>query len=144
MSHIPKFHQELQPPFQEWVENREWTTHICLTQAPVIILRHWKMACLRIHHLQLQLHSHSTSTGHRWLHLSQVQRSGNVFVLYPVSYVLMLQVCFSQIIVNRHSPAGSAYHQGQPSNIVSPAPTSNSGVVRNSSVTPDPLRGVPR
>ncbi|XP_043523434.1 protein AF-10-like isoform X1 [Frieseomelitta varia] len=44
----------------------------------------------------------------------------------------------------RHSPAGSAYHQGQPSNIVSPAPTSNSGVVRNSSVTPDPLRGVPR
>ncbi|KOX73395.1 Protein AF-10 [Melipona quadrifasciata] len=44
----------------------------------------------------------------------------------------------------RHSPAGSAYHQGQPSNIVSPAPTSNSSVVRNSSVTPDPLRGVPR
>ncbi|XP_053981923.1 protein AF-10-like isoform X3 [Hylaeus volcanicus] len=44
----------------------------------------------------------------------------------------------------RHSPAGSAYHQGQPSNIVSPAPASNSGVVRNSSVTPDPLRGVPR
>ncbi|XP_053981922.1 protein AF-10-like isoform X2 [Hylaeus volcanicus] len=43
----------------------------------------------------------------------------------------------------RHSPAGSAYHQGQPSNIVSPAPASNSGVVRNSSVTPDPLRGVP-
>ncbi|KAG7212618.1 hypothetical protein KM043_012908 [Ampulex compressa] len=44
----------------------------------------------------------------------------------------------------RHSPAGSGYHQGQPSNIVSPAPTNNSGVVRNSSVTPDPLRGVPR
>ncbi|XP_076300499.1 coiled coil domain containing protein Alhambra isoform X4 [Lasioglossum baleicum] len=44
----------------------------------------------------------------------------------------------------RHSPAGSAYHQGQPSNIVSPVPTSNTGVVRNSSVTPDPLRGVPR
>ena len=44
----------------------------------------------------------------------------------------------------RHSPAGNAYHQGQPSNIVSPAPTSNPGVVRNSSVTPDPLRGVPR
>ncbi|XP_050492804.1 zinc finger protein zfp-1-like isoform X6 [Bombus huntii] len=44
----------------------------------------------------------------------------------------------------RHSPAGSAYHQGQPSNIVSPAPASNPGVVRNSSVTPDPLRGVPR
>ncbi|XP_076624133.1 coiled coil domain containing protein Alhambra isoform X1 [Colletes latitarsis] len=44
----------------------------------------------------------------------------------------------------RHSPAGTAYHQGQPSNIVSPAPASNSGVVRNSSVTPDPLRGVPR
>ncbi|XP_076684726.1 coiled coil domain containing protein Alhambra isoform X2 [Andrena cerasifolii] len=44
----------------------------------------------------------------------------------------------------RHSPAGSAYHQGQPSNIVSPAPASNAGVVRNSSVTPDPLRGVPR
>ncbi|CAL7942147.1 unnamed protein product [Xylocopa violacea] len=44
----------------------------------------------------------------------------------------------------RHSPAGSAYHQGQPSNIVSPAPANNSGVVRNSSVTPDPLRGVPR
>ncbi|XP_076481686.1 coiled coil domain containing protein Alhambra isoform X4 [Bombus vancouverensis nearcticus] len=43
----------------------------------------------------------------------------------------------------RHSPAGSAYHQGQPSNIVSPAPASNPGVVRNSSVTPDPLRGVP-
>ncbi|XP_076236511.1 coiled coil domain containing protein Alhambra isoform X2 [Calliopsis andreniformis] len=43
----------------------------------------------------------------------------------------------------RHSPAGSAYHQGQPSNIVSPAPASNSGVVRNSSVTPDPLRGAP-
>ncbi|XP_017761667.1 PREDICTED: protein AF-10-like isoform X2 [Eufriesea mexicana] len=42
------------------------------------------------------------------------------------------------------SPAGSGYHQGQPSNIVSPAPTNNSGVVRNSSVTPDPLRGVPR
>ncbi|XP_012342628.1 protein AF-10-like isoform X1 [Apis florea] len=44
----------------------------------------------------------------------------------------------------RHSPAGNAYHQGQPSNIVSPAPASNSSVVRNSSVTPDPLRGVPR
>ncbi|XP_029050847.1 protein AF-10 isoform X2 [Osmia bicornis bicornis] len=44
----------------------------------------------------------------------------------------------------RHSPAGSGYHQGQPSNIVSPAPTGNSGVVRNSSVTPDPVRGVPR
>nr|XP_033327511.1 protein AF-10-like isoform X3 [Megalopta genalis] len=44
----------------------------------------------------------------------------------------------------RHSPAGSAYHQGQPSNIVSPVPASNPGVVRNSSVTPDPLRGVPR
>ncbi|XP_015430459.1 PREDICTED: protein AF-10-like isoform X2 [Dufourea novaeangliae] len=44
----------------------------------------------------------------------------------------------------RHSPAGSGYHQGQPSNIVSPAPASNPGVVRNSSVTPDPLRGVPR
>ncbi|XP_017877283.1 protein AF-10-like isoform X5 [Ceratina calcarata] len=44
----------------------------------------------------------------------------------------------------RHSPAGSAYHQGQPSSLVSSAPVSNSGVVRNSSVTPDPLRGVPR
>ncbi|XP_076397122.1 coiled coil domain containing protein Alhambra isoform X5 [Megachile rotundata] len=44
----------------------------------------------------------------------------------------------------RHSPAGSAYHQGQPSNIVSPAPAGNSGVVRNSSVTPDPVRGIPR
>ncbi|XP_078041762.1 coiled coil domain containing protein Alhambra isoform X3 [Augochlora pura] len=44
----------------------------------------------------------------------------------------------------RHSPAGSAYHQGQPSNIVSPVSASNPGVVRNSSVTPDPLRGVPR
>ncbi|XP_012135687.1 coiled coil domain containing protein Alhambra isoform X3 [Megachile rotundata] len=43
----------------------------------------------------------------------------------------------------RHSPAGSAYHQGQPSNIVSPAPAGNSGVVRNSSVTPDPVRGIP-
>lgn len=48
------------------------------------------------------------------------------------------------IIIYRHSPAGNAYHQGQPSNIVSPAPASNSSVVRNSSVTPDPLRGVPR
>ncbi|XP_012288571.1 protein AF-10 isoform X2 [Orussus abietinus] len=44
----------------------------------------------------------------------------------------------------RHSPAASGYHQGQPSNIVSPASANNSGVVRNSSVTPDPLRGVPR
>lgn len=37
----------------------------------------------------------------------------------------------------RHSPAASNYHQGQSSNIVSPAN-------RNSSATPDPLRGVPR
>ncbi|KAL6261031.1 hypothetical protein P5V15_008557 [Pogonomyrmex californicus] len=44
----------------------------------------------------------------------------------------------------RHSPAGGGYLQGQPSNIVSPAPANTSGVVRNSSVTPDPLRGVPR
>ncbi|XP_077280716.1 coiled coil domain containing protein Alhambra isoform X4 [Temnothorax americanus] len=44
----------------------------------------------------------------------------------------------------RHSPAGAGYLQGQPSNIVSPAPANTSGVVRNSSVTPDPLRGVPR
>ncbi|XP_046742655.1 protein AF-10-like isoform X1 [Diprion similis] len=44
----------------------------------------------------------------------------------------------------RHSPAGTGYHQGQPSNIVSPASANSSGVVRNSSVTPDPLRGVPR
>ncbi|XP_015601287.1 protein AF-10 isoform X3 [Cephus cinctus] len=44
----------------------------------------------------------------------------------------------------RHSPAGSGYHQGQPSNIVTAANANNSGVVRNSSVTPDPLRGVPR
>lgn len=44
----------------------------------------------------------------------------------------------------RHSPAGGGYLQpGQASNIVSPA-SANSGVVRNSSVTPDPLRGVPR
>lgn len=45
---------------------------------------------------------------------------------------------------DRHSPAASGYLQGQQSNIVSPATASNSGVVRNSSVTPDPLRGVPR
>ncbi|XP_071574877.1 uncharacterized protein Alh isoform X2 [Temnothorax nylanderi] len=44
----------------------------------------------------------------------------------------------------RHSPAGAGYLQGQPSNIVSPAPANTSGVVRNSSVTPDPLRGMPR
>ncbi|XP_034944970.1 protein AF-10 isoform X2 [Chelonus insularis] len=44
----------------------------------------------------------------------------------------------------RHSPATSAYHQGQPSNIVSPANANSSGVVRNSSATPEPLRGVPR
>ncbi|KYN05675.1 PREDICTED: uncharacterized protein F54F2.2-like [Cyphomyrmex costatus] len=44
----------------------------------------------------------------------------------------------------RHSPAGAGYLQGQPSNIVSPAPANASSVVRNSSVTPDPLRGVPR
>ncbi|XP_012265590.2 protein AF-10 isoform X2 [Athalia rosae] len=44
----------------------------------------------------------------------------------------------------RHSPAGSGYHQGQPSNIVSPGSANSSGIVRNSSVTPDPLRGVPR
>ncbi|XP_070520252.1 protein AF-10 isoform X1 [Cardiocondyla obscurior] len=44
----------------------------------------------------------------------------------------------------RHSPAGAGYLQSQPSNIVSPAPANNTGVVRNSSVTPDPLRGVPR
>ncbi|XP_011687114.1 PREDICTED: protein AF-10-like isoform X2 [Wasmannia auropunctata] len=44
----------------------------------------------------------------------------------------------------RHSPAGAGYLQGQPSNIVSPAPANTSSVVRNSSVTPDPLRGVPR
>ncbi|XP_011869731.1 PREDICTED: protein AF-10 isoform X2 [Vollenhovia emeryi] len=44
----------------------------------------------------------------------------------------------------RHSPAGAPYLQSQPSNIVSPAPANTSGVVRNSSVTPDPLRGVPR
>ncbi|XP_043273834.1 protein AF-10 isoform X2 [Venturia canescens] len=44
----------------------------------------------------------------------------------------------------RHSPAASGYHQNQPSNIVSPANATNSGVVRNSSSTPDPLRGVPR
>ncbi|XP_067217245.1 protein AF-10-like isoform X2 [Linepithema humile] len=44
----------------------------------------------------------------------------------------------------RHSPAGGGYLQGQSSNIVSPAPANTSGVVRNSSVTPDPLRGVPR
>ncbi|XP_066600832.1 protein AF-10 isoform X2 [Prorops nasuta] len=44
----------------------------------------------------------------------------------------------------RHSPAGSSYHQAQPSNIVSPATANSSGVVRNSSATPDPLRGAPR
>ncbi|XP_020289619.1 protein AF-10-like isoform X2 [Pseudomyrmex gracilis] len=43
----------------------------------------------------------------------------------------------------RHSPAGGGYLQpGQASNIVSPASANTSGVVRNSSVTPDPLRGV--
>ncbi|XP_015116992.1 protein AF-10 isoform X2 [Diachasma alloeum] len=44
----------------------------------------------------------------------------------------------------RHSPAASGYHQSQSGNIVSPATGNTSGVVRNSSATPDPLRGVPR
>ncbi|XP_063988954.1 protein AF-10 isoform X2 [Diachasmimorpha longicaudata] len=44
----------------------------------------------------------------------------------------------------RHSPATSGYHQSQSGNIVSPATGNTSGVVRNSSATPDPLRGVPR
>ncbi|XP_043483958.1 protein AF-10 [Leptopilina heterotoma] len=44
----------------------------------------------------------------------------------------------------RHSPAASGYHQGQSSNIILPANVNSSGVVRNSSVTPDPLRGVQR
>ncbi|XP_033212743.1 protein AF-10-like isoform X2 [Belonocnema kinseyi] len=44
----------------------------------------------------------------------------------------------------RHSPAGSGYHQGQTNTIVLPANANNPGVVRNSSVTPDPLRGTQR
>ncbi|KAK0176699.1 hypothetical protein PV328_000812 [Microctonus aethiopoides] len=43
----------------------------------------------------------------------------------------------------RHSPAGG-YHQGSTSNIVSPGNPNNSGVVRNSSATPEPMRGVQR
>lgn len=44
----------------------------------------------------------------------------------------------------RHIPAASGYHQGQSSNIILPSNVNSSGVVRNSSVTPDPLRGVQR
>ncbi|XP_044579916.1 protein AF-10-like isoform X2 [Cotesia glomerata] len=44
----------------------------------------------------------------------------------------------------RHSPASSVYHQGQSSNIVSPANSSNTGTVRNSSAPSEPLRGITR
>ncbi|EFN73311.1 Protein AF-10 [Camponotus floridanus] len=63
--------------------------------------------------------------------LSQYQHRGSLVAPQPSPTI-------------RHSPAGGGYLQGQPSNIVSPAPANTSGVVRNSSVTPDPLRGVPR
>ncbi|XP_015188941.1 PREDICTED: protein AF-10-like isoform X3 [Polistes dominula] len=63
--------------------------------------------------------------------LSQYQHRGSLVAPQPSPTI-------------RHSPATSGYLQGQQSNIVSPATASNSGVVRNSSVTPDPLRGVPR
>ncbi|XP_029157456.1 protein AF-10 isoform X2 [Nylanderia fulva] len=63
--------------------------------------------------------------------LSQYQHRGSLVAPQPSPTI-------------RHSPAGAGYLQGQPSNIVSPAPANTSGVVRNSSVTPDPLRGVPR
>nr|XP_050850858.1 protein AF-10 [Vespula vulgaris] len=63
--------------------------------------------------------------------LSQYQHRGSLVAPQPSPTI-------------RHSPAASGYLQGQQSNIVSPATASNSGVVRNSSVTPDPLRGVPR
>ncbi|XP_043491827.1 protein AF-10-like isoform X1 [Polistes fuscatus] len=62
--------------------------------------------------------------------LSQYQHRGSLVAPQPSPTI-------------RHSPAASGYLQGQ-SNIVSPATASSSGVVRNSSVTPDPLRGVPR
>ncbi|XP_014486201.1 PREDICTED: protein AF-10-like [Dinoponera quadriceps] len=63
--------------------------------------------------------------------LSQYQHRGSLVAPQPSPTI-------------RHSPAAGGYLQGQPSNIVSPAPANTSGVVRNSSVTPDPLRGVPR
>ncbi|XP_070157143.1 protein AF-10 [Polyergus mexicanus] len=62
--------------------------------------------------------------------LSQYQHRGSLVAPQPSPTI-------------RHSPAGGGYLQGS-SNIVSPAPANTSGVVRNSSVTPDPLRGVPR
>ncbi|XP_011153105.1 protein AF-10 isoform X2 [Harpegnathos saltator] len=63
--------------------------------------------------------------------LSQYQHRGSLVAPQPSPTI-------------RHSPAAGGYLQGQPSNIVSPAPANTSGIVRNSSVTPDPLRGVPR
>lgn len=63
--------------------------------------------------------------------LSQYQHRGSLVAPQPSPTI-------------RHSPAAGGYLQGQPSNIVSPAPANTSGIVRNSSVTPDPLRGIPR